>query len=290
MFSDSAFRSFSAACLSTSPNLEDLKPVQRFRLLKNEVIQHKLSAIEYLWGLSWGDLDPFSELNYIRGGVEMCSQVFHLTINSSIVRADVAQLLWSKDVALVPTAELLARMDAFMRKNYLGGISSRQLCFDSFPVQSYEYTLLPISKSCPSLYVLDQSSHLQRVDYHELPPLQLTLYPFFAATHAGAGFFKHASTRDPDYSHPIGVMNTLYASISPVPEFFTTRPTRNPSPGDNHDVVLDDEPDTDSESTFYSDHEGKRIQRWVQGAGVSCYQNTIASLSSTSESDVGSDP
>ncbi|KAF5381184.1 hypothetical protein D9757_007895 [Collybiopsis confluens] len=265
-----ALGSLSAACLSTSPNFEDLKPAQNFRLMKDEDILYRLHRLEYFWGLSQGELDPFSELNHL------------------YVRADVAQLLWSKDIALVPTTEVLATMNALIKDNFLGHFYCRRLCFESVPVQEYEYKLLPIAESGPSLYVLDKSgTNLQRVDYpyHDLPPLKLSLYPFFATTHAGAAFFKKGSTRDPEYSHPIRVMSAVYTCTVPS-EFLNT--SLNTLPGNSHDLaVLDDESTSDSESDVYSGHERERIQCWIQDAGVS-YSKEV-SIASEPKEDAASD-
>ncbi|KAF5378666.1 hypothetical protein D9757_009551 [Collybiopsis confluens] len=251
--------SLSAACLSTSANLEDLRPAQNFCLLQDRYIQYRLPELEYYWGLSRGELDPFSELNHV------------------YVRADVAQLLWSKAVALVPTVDVLTTMAELVRDNFIGSFDCRRSCFESIPAHEYEYKLLPVAENGPSLYVLDQSgTNLQQVNYpyHDLPPLKLPLYPFFATTHAGEGFFDKGSTRDPEYSHPIMVMTAVYTNSAPL-EFGATCP--NPLLGSGEDLTIDDELTSDSESTFYSGHEGGRMQSWIQGTGDGYSKDPVVS-------------
>ncbi|KAF5392678.1 hypothetical protein D9757_000917 [Collybiopsis confluens] len=231
-FTTMVSNSLSAACLSTSPSLEDLRPAQNFRLLQDVDIQYRLLQLEYYWGLSRGELDPFSELNHV------------------YVRADIAQLLWSKTVALVPAIDVLTTMFELVRDNFIGSLDCRQSCFESLPVHEYEYKVFSTADSGPSLYVLDQSA---------------PLYPLFATTHAGEAFFANGSTRDPEYSHPIKVMTAVYTN-SPPSEFGATCPNSLLDNGEDL-TILDDTSTSDSESTFYSGHEGKRLQSWIQSTG-----------------------
>ncbi|KAF5381220.1 hypothetical protein D9757_007904 [Collybiopsis confluens] len=155
-----------------------------------------------------------------------------------------------------------------VRDNFIGSLDCRQSCFKSLPVHEYEYKLFPITDSGPSLYVLDQSgTNLQQVNYpyHDLPPLKLPLYPFFATTLAGEAYFAKRSTRDPEYSHPLRVMTAVYTN-SPPSEFGATCPNSLLDNGEDL-TILDDTSTSDSESTFYSGHEGKRLQSWIQSTG-----------------------
>ncbi|KAF5393591.1 hypothetical protein D9757_000003 [Collybiopsis confluens] len=232
----------SPTSFSTSPNVQDLQPAQSFRLLMDNDIQYRSFALEYFWGLQEGELDMFSDLNQVH------------------IRADIAQLLWRKDVALVPTLDILTKVNELVNKNFCANVQGpRHLCFEALPVQEYEYKILPITDSGPPLYVLDSNgTHLDQFDfpYDELPPMKLGLYPFFATAHAGAAFLDMQSNRSPVYSRPITGMFGLYCSTIP-PEFFSCE-----DDDDEYYAIEDDVSASASESTVHSG----RVQMWIDHA------------------------
>ncbi|KAF5376802.1 hypothetical protein D9757_009500 [Collybiopsis confluens] len=102
----------SADAISTSSADEQLQPVQQFRLLTEHDFLGRPDALDYYWGLPKGTMNLFSELNLVS------------------VRADIAQLLWAKRLALVPSLDLIPPMLQLLGDNLFCDTDSRRLCFE----------------------------------------------------------------------------------------------------------------------------------------------------------------
>ncbi|KIK66030.1 hypothetical protein GYMLUDRAFT_38505 [Collybiopsis luxurians FD-317 M1] len=246
--------SLNSSCLSpdaisTYSDIRDLQPVQRFRLAVENDYRCPIKTLDYWWGFQRGQIHLFSELNLVS------------------VRADVANLLWRKDVALVPAPSLLQKMLEFMKGQFFIDIDCRRSCFEILPLQEYEYKLLPLNESGPPIFVLDSKrTHLQRIEfpYTNLPPLKLDLYPFFSVIHAGAGFIDKWFTRYPIYSQPIRATYCLCLTSVP-PEFEETPivpPLRNRQP-----EIDEYESSSELGDTLYDPEEdARKIHSWIQEA------------------------
>ncbi|KAF5392785.1 hypothetical protein D9757_001022 [Collybiopsis confluens] len=237
----------SLASLSTSPDIEKLQPAHHFRLLQDEHIRGRYHALEHLWGLPRGSVNLFTESNLI------------------YVRADIAQLFWSQDIALAPATELMIKMRSFLESNEFAAHEGYQCssCFGCLSLQEYEYKLTPTAEHGPPLYMLDSTgSELQKIEfpYDSLPAFKLDLYPFFATAHGGAAFLDKRSIHHPVYSRPLRSIHVFHCL--PVPRWAYAR-----RDGKEHLRIItrDDESDSDSESTVYSTHEGERVQSWIHG-------------------------
>ncbi|KAF5364532.1 hypothetical protein D9757_011338 [Collybiopsis confluens] len=247
----------SADAISTSSADEHLQPAQQFRLLTEHDFLGWPDAIDYYWGLPKGTMNLFSELNLVS------------------VRADIAQLLWAKRLALVPSLDLLPPMFQLLGDNLCCDIDSRRLCFEAFPVKEYDYRLFPLDDHGPLIFVRNSAGaviHEEHFPYSNLPPLRLSLYPFVATTHAAGGLPARVPPEDPGYVLPIRGMFAILCSS--VPKHFTClHSSRGNRTVDLHDSSSDSESFLESESSSepepisgscHTGHE-RRIHFWIQG-------------------------
>ncbi|KAF5379002.1 hypothetical protein D9757_009103 [Collybiopsis confluens] len=219
-------------------------------------------AMDYYWGLPKGTVNLFSELNQVS------------------VRADIAKLLWTKQIAFVLPPDLLAVILRLIKDNLFCGADRRRICFEAFPVKEYEYKIFPLAHDGPPLLVRNATGtiiHEERFPYSNLPPVKLSVYPFFAVTHAGVRFPFKIPPRDPVYARPIKSIFALLCSS--VPEDFSGQKAPG---GNSHNSSSNSESSSDSESfsgsppSFdsepsshlgYPNYAGdeRRIRLWIQG-------------------------
>ncbi|KAF5364516.1 hypothetical protein D9757_011340 [Collybiopsis confluens] len=241
----------SADAISTSSADEHLQPVQQFRLLTEHDFLGWPDGIDYYWGLPKGTMNLFSELNLVS------------------VRADIAQLLWAKRLALT--------LAAYALRFVLYPLTSPKfhISRQAFPVKEYDYRLFPLNDHGPPIFVRNSAGaviHEEHFPYSNLPPLRLSLYPFVATTHAAGGLPARAPPEDPGYVYPIRRM--FVALYSPVPKHFTSlHSSRGNRNVDLHDSSSNSESFSDSESSSEPEpisgscltgHES-RIHFWIQG-------------------------
>ncbi|KAF5353771.1 hypothetical protein D9757_013857 [Collybiopsis confluens] len=234
-----------ADAISTSSACEHLQPLQTFRLLTEHDFMGSPDAMDYYWGLPKGTVNLFSELNQVSGDPG---------------RYRKATLDETNRICSPP--DLLAVILRLIKDNLFCGADRRRICFEAFPVKEYEYKIFPLA--------------------HDGPPclsgtLPLSVYPFFAVTHAGVRFPFKIPPRDPVYARPIKSIFALLCSS--VPEDFSGQKAPG---GNSHNSSSNSESSSDSESfsgsppSFdsepsshlgYPNYAGdeRRIRLWIQG-------------------------
>ncbi|KAJ3739738.1 hypothetical protein DFH05DRAFT_1512619 [Lentinula detonsa] len=256
---DSVFLDLKALSTCT----EDSQPIQSFRLFTG-LFFCAITELEFYWGLEKGELDLWSPLNRIS------------------VRADIGRLILSWELALVPTDEVLRTILYVAKDNRKRDIDQRRNCFEALPPGEYEYSLVPVQKIPPRLFLIkDHTNSFEKLDIipPHYPRVKLNVHPVFAVVH-GAWQLLQDIHEDLPFFDMMSRVTTAYCALIPR-EFRARRPrTRE----DQQSAESDDSGNTIEEDDYSSEEEAIRIYSWLESTTTTSVP-AVEQVSETIEDD-----
>ncbi|KAJ3990634.1 hypothetical protein F5050DRAFT_1716741, partial [Lentinula boryana] len=219
---------------------ENAQPIQSFRLFTG-IFYCEITELEFYWGLEKGELDLWSPLN---------------------LRADVGRLILSWELALVPTNEVMHTILYIAKDNRKRNLDQRRRCFEVLPPGEYEYSLVPVQKIPPSLFLLkDHSTSPEKLEIvpPHYPKVKLNVHPVFALVH-GAWQLLQDFHEDLPFFDMMSRVTTVYCGMISR-EFYAREPCIDE---DQRSFESDDSGHTIEEDDYSSEEEAIRIYSWLE--------------------------